>query len=530
MKFPSSPRTWLWLLSANLKKKTNKGALTLLAAFVFFVFSAIGLSLIYLSQIHLRISAFKKQCTLLEYSSENGIKQGFNQFLALVSQVPSPYVLSPEELNHLIENAQKGIILEEFLGLKQPLLFSGDWENLKWESSVNWLLENIIEKEVYFKAIHEVYFNSEGMIDNFELKRKTKLSASLHILGGQIPLSFFPLLIDKKLKPEEKSNFSDQNRIALSSSTQSQLEPKISFSGENLIPDRADAELGKALKMKLFKPQNLSTAELRIILGLDESKEPVPDGIYLIKDNSGLGGIYVHGDVEEMILAIEQEFQVISFQTQQGRWVLKFSPSRGKTFFTSPGETFAYDLIPLGLIVINGKVKSLGGGVVDSSGEVILVKDEEIPSVLSGAQLNIISSDRITVSSHLILQGLKWQDGIPYAKDSDSRLTIFSTGKDFWDNTMNEGGIVVDASSPDEIKLQASLTASGKGFAVEGEGKKVQILGSLQATDYSAGDNSLTLTIDERLQAEDNFPENTPLTTKPVLFISYFKALEWEEF
>ena len=125
---------------------------------------------------------------------------------------------------------------------------------------------------------------------------------------------------------------------------------------------------------------------------------------------------------------------------------------------------------------------------------------------------------------------MKWQDGIPYAKDSDSRLTIFSTGEDFWDNTMNEGGIVVDASSPDEIKLQASLTASGKGFAVEGEGKKVQILGSLQATDYRAGDNFLTLTIDERLQAEDNLPENTPFTAKPVLFISYFKALEWEEF
>ncbi|NIM90590.1 MAG: hypothetical protein GTO17_06540 [Candidatus Aminicenantes bacterium] len=530
MKFLSSLRTWLWLLSANLRKKTNKGALTLLAAFVFFVFTAIGLSLIYLSQLHLRISAFKKHCTLLEYSSENGIKQGFSQFLALVSQVPSPYVLSPEELNHLRENAQKGTILEEFLGLKQPLSISGDWENLKWESHTNWLLKNIIEKEVYFKAIHEVFFSSEGMIDNFELKRKTRLSASLHIIGGQIPLSFFPFLIDKKLKPEEKSNFSDKKRIAFSSPSQSQLGPKISFSGENLIPDRADAALAKALRMKLFKPQNLSTADLRIILGLEESEEPVPEGVYLIKDNSGLGGIYVQGNVEEMILAIEEEFQVISFQTQPGTWILKFSPSRGKTFFTSPSETFAYDLIPLGLIIINGKVKSLGGGVVDSSGEIILVKDEEVPSVLQGAQLSIISSDRITVSSHLILQGVKWQDGIPYAKDSDSRLAIFSTGKDFWDDTMNEGGIVVKASSPDKIQLQASLTAAGKGFVVEGEGKKVQILGSLQATDYSGGNNSLTLTLDERLQPENHFLENAPLTSKPVLFISYFKALEWEEF
>jgi len=530
MKYPSSPKTWLWLLFANLKKRTPKGVMTLIAAFVFFVFSAIGLSLIYLSQIHLRISAFQKKCTLLEYSSENGIKQGFNHFLSLVSQAPSPYVLSPEELNHLRENAQKGIILEEFLGLKQPILISGNWENLSWESRVIWLSEKIIEKEVYFKTIYDVFFASEGMINSFELKRKTRLSARLHILGGQIPLSFLPFLIDKKLKPEEKFNFSDKNKISLSSSIQSQLEPKISFSEEHLIPDRADVELGKALKMKLFSPQNLSTAELRGILGLDESEEPVPDGVYLIKDNSGLGGIYVQGDVEAMILAIEQKFQVISFHTQQGKWVLKFSPSKGKTFFTSPVETIFYDLIPLGIIIINGKVKSLGGGVVSSSGEVILAKDEEVPSVLRGAQLTIISSDKITLSSHLILQGVKWQDGIPYVKDSDSRLTIFSTGKDFWDNTMNEGGIAVEKSSPGEIKLQGSLIASGKGFAVEGEGKKVQILGSLQATDYSAGDNSLSMTLDERPQVEDNFLENIPLTTKPVLFISYFKALEWEEF
>jgi len=530
MKFLCFPRTRLWLRSAKAKKKSHKGSLTLLAAFVFFVFSGIGLGLIHLSQIHLRISGFKKQCTLLEYSSENGIKQGFNRFLALVAQVSSPGVISPEELNHLRENAPKGIILEKFMGLKQPLLISGDWENLKWETSMSWFLENIIDKEVYFKAIHGVSFDSEGMIDNFELKRKTRLSSSLHILGGQIPLSFFPFLIDKKLKPKEKSNFSDENRITLSSSAQSHLDPKISFSGENLIPDRADVEMSKALKIKLFKPQNLSRAELRVILGLDASKEPVPDGVYLIKDNSGLGGIYVQGDVEEMVLAIEQEFQVISFQTQQGTWILKFSPSKGKTFFTSPGETLAYDLLPLGLVIINGKVKSLGGGVVDLSGEVILVKDEEVPSILRGARLTIISSDRITVSSHLILQGVKWQEGIPYVKDPDSQLAIYSTGKDFWDDTETEGGITIDNNSSEEIKLQAFLTASGKGFAIKGKGKKVQILGSLQATDYSAADNSLTLTMDERVQVEDNFPENTPLTTKPVLFISYFKALEWEEF
>jgi len=505
--------------------------MTLITAFIFFVFSAIGLSLLYLSQIHLRISGFKKQSILLEYASENGIKQGFNHFLALLAQAPSPFVLSPDELIQLREDVSSGSkILEKALDLKEPLSISGNWKQLCWESSINWLLDRITEKDSYFKAIFKVSFDAEGMINDFNQKRKTKLTASLHIFGGQIPLPLFPFLLNKKLKPEEKFNFSDKNKISTSSSEQSQFQPKISFSEEELIPGRADTELGKALKMKLFHPQNLSFAELRAILGLDESEEPVPDGVYLIKDNSGLGGIYVQGDVDEMIMAIQQEYQIISFQIQQGRWVLKFSPSKGKTFFTSPEEAVSYDLLPLGIIVINGQVKSMGGGVVNSSGEVIMVKDEEVPSVLRGVQLTIISSDKITLSSHLILQGVKWQKGVPYVKDSDSRLTIFSTGKDFWDNTTREGGIAVDESSPDEIQIHASLTASGKGFAIEGEGKKAQILGSLQATDYKAGNNSLNMIFDDRLQEKNNFPENTPLSTKPVLFISYFKALEWEEF
>jgi len=125
---------------------------------------------------------------------------------------------------------------------------------------------------------------------------------------------------------------------------------------------------------------------------------------------------------------------------------------------------------------------------------------------------------------------VKLLDGVPYAKDSDSRLTIFSTGKNHWDNTTNEGGITIDKSSPKEIKVQASLVASGKGFAIEGEGKKVQILGSLQATDYAANDSSLDVIFDDRLREENNFPQNAPFTTKPILFISFFKALEWEEF
>ncbi|MBA7667549.1 hypothetical protein ES703_75643 [subsurface metagenome] len=167
---------------------------------------------------------------------------------------------------------------------------------------------------------------------------------------------------------------------------------------------------------------------------------------------------------------------------------------------------------------------------MDPSGQVILVTEEEIPSILKGANLTIISSDKITLSSHLIHQGVKWIDKVPYVKDSNSQLIIFATGKDFLENTEREGKIIIDKDSPQEIKIQASLTAADKGFSVEGKGKTVHILGSLHASDYLSNENKLTFTFDERLLEESDLVQNAPKTAKPVLCLSFFKPMEWKEF
>jgi hypothetical protein len=181
------------------------------------------------------------------------------------------------------------------------------------------------------------------------------------------------------------------------------------------------------------------------------------------------------------------------------------------------------------MIVANGKIISLGGGVVDSSGNITLVKEEEIPSILKGVNLTIISSDQITVSSHLIHQGVKWQDGVPYIKDSNSQLIIFSTGKDFWEDASREGKIVIDEDAPQEIKIQASLTAGG-GFSIEGEKKIVHLLGSLQASNYTSNNNALKIAVDEKLGEGDNFPLNSPATPSPILLVSSLKVKGWKEY
>lgn len=520
-----------WPRFIKKQKKTRRGTMILISVFVFFIFSTLGLSMLYLTQVYLKLSAYKKNSLILDYASENGIKQGFDKLTDLLSLVSSPSVLSPEKTFELREDARnKGIkIIEEFFGSEFPLTLSESWKRLAWESSTSFYLEKIIEKDEYFQTSYRVVISSEGKIENFRQTKKTTLEAALGILTGHIPLPSIPMLIDKKLSSEEKENFLENNKIEILPSEKNRIPSQVSFSGEELLPTEANSQISKALKTKIFYPQNLSTPQLREALGLEVIDEPVPDGVYLIKDDLGLGGIYVQGDLNEMVLAIEEDFQVISFLADAGLWVLKFSSTKGKTVFASQTETLTYELVPLGIIIVNGEIRSLGGGIVNLTGGVVMVREEEIPCILRGVNLTIISSDKITLSSHLIHQGVNWQKGVPYVKDSNSQLNIFATGKDFLEDSDREGQIVIDEDSPEEIKIQASLTASKNGFSIEGERKTVHILGSLHFKDYASNNNNLTIKFDERSLEEGNLFQDAPKTAKPVLYISFFKTLEWKE-
>jgi hypothetical protein len=514
------------------KKKTRKGAMTLVSVFLFFVFSTLGLSMLYFSQIYLKLSAYKKNSTLLDYASENGIKLGFDHLLNLLSQKVSPSLLSLEEPNELRKDTinEGSEIVEKLLGSHLPFQNSQAWENLEWKSITNFYFEKIEEKEDYFYALYKAEISSEGKIKNFKEARESSLEAGLGVLAGNLPLPYIPLLVDKKLDPDQKNDFAENNKIDFFPSEKNLTPPQISFAEGDLIPKDADSQVQKALKIKFFSPQNISNRRLRAILGLEETNEPIPEAVYLIKDDLGLGGIYVQGDLEEMVTAIEENFQVVSFLTKEGCWLLKYSPQKSKTIFSTPEEVIYYDLIPLGIIIVNGKINSLGGGLMDPSGQAILVTEEEIPSILNGVNLTIISSDKITLSSHLIHQGVKWIDKVPYVKDRNSQLNIFVTGKDFQGNAEREGKIIIDKDSPQEIKIQASLTAADKGFSVEGKGKTVHIMGSLHASDYTSNGNKLNFTFDERLLEESDFVQNAPKTAKPVICFSFFKPLEWKEF
>ena len=500
--------------------------------FVLLAFTTLAIGMVVLSQVYLKVAGLRKNGCQLEYASENGIKSGFHHLREAIRGVSGPLVITDLRSLDLMNSVRNGEvrILEENLGLRFPVLIKEAAGDASWQSQTDCQLESMVEGDRYVAAQFRLPIQSEGTIGLLPVRRKSALDVRLGVAAGHLPLLLIPLLIDKGVDVTQKETFTADHGIVLKTSPHNLVAGTLSFSGEPLIPRDATPLLEKGLKTKLFRPQDLSNAKLRFALGLGNADTPVPDGVYLVQDSLGLGGIYVVGDVEEMALAVEGTYQVISFQLAAGTWTLRFSPSEGKTQFLSPGGATAFDLLPLGIIMASGKIKSLGGGSPDASGKAVLIRDREIPSLLQGVELTIVASDKIDISSHLITQGLRWRNGIPYVKEEQTQLIIYSAGQEFQDEVSLEGGIAVADAAPLDIKIQASLTAQGLGFEIAGAGRTVNLLGSLQAVDYLSGGNQLNLY--SYLNPADirNGFSAVPQTARPVVFFPIFETLDWKEY
>jgi hypothetical protein len=499
---------------------------------MYLAFTTLALGLILISQVYLKIGGYEKNSSRLDYGSENGIKEGFHYLAVAIGSAPSPAIITEERYLEFRDETRglSNRLFEETAGIHFPIQIEAQEDMMIWKSRTDCRLEKFAEREDFFLASYSLPVQSEGRLHSLTFRRSTSLEAKAEVLAGRIPLSSLPFLLNKALSPEERGEFLEENGITFLPSSREILPPQVSFADEPIVPESAAPLLEKALDIEIFRPQDMTAAELRSVLGLPESQDPVPEGVYLIRNDLGLAGIYVQGDVQEMVTAVEGSFQVISFRLENGEWVLKYSPSESRTSFSSPQGEEVFDLVPLGLIIIDGEVLSLGGGVVEPGGEVRLATDQEVPSIIPGINLTLVASGKITITSHLVQQGLSWQEGIPYVNSEQSQLVIFSTGRDLWTEAAIEGGIIIAAGAPPDLKVQAELTAGGEGLIVEGKNKTLRILGSIQTAAYSSSGSQLSLTHwAPRLDSEDA-ASLTPHAAQPVLFISRFGASEWKEY
>jgi hypothetical protein len=509
----------------------ERGAVSLAVILLFFVFAGLGLAMLHAAGLHLRINAFRKYSTLLDYASENGLKRGLHEFASRLAASGSLTPLAEESLERLRADPASEFprLLEEALGAPLPRLLSESLDGMSWMSRADCRLEALADRGEYARISAFFRIEASGGLARVAPRRASALEGSLGLLAGRLPLPAIPFYIRKDLTESQKAGLLEEGGLRFPAKAGESLSPAIVSGGEAVIPDDPAPLVAKALNIRLFTPQDLTPGRLREALGLEPSDEPVPDGVYLIRNDLGLGGVFVQGDLEGMVLAIRDGAQIIAFRAEAGEWLLEFSPAESRTLFRGPDGERRFDLVPLPLVIVNGRIDALGGGAVGLDGRVELCFDGRTPSVLNGVDLTIVSSDRVTISSHLVLEGVRWQDGLPYAKDSAAQLMIFAAGRDLLSGEARDGAIAVDADAPSELKLQGSMTAAAGGFVIEGAGKDIQLMGALHAGDYDGGGNTLSVVRDERAAAGE-FPENAPLTVSPHLAFTSLRARTWLEY
>lgn len=530
MRCPSFPRMWPWP-KGDKNAYGARGSVTLIALFLSFMFSVLGLSLVYLLRVSLQVSSSKKRSAALTYAAEVGLKQGWEQVSGLVVGRSFPLLITDDrQAEFLADVLKKGTrALQEALGAGPPFSLRGGWENQTWEAETRFGLDRAREQNHYFQAWYAGQTVSKGMMSDTRATHCSSAESILEIAAGRVPLSIFPLLVGRPEDPEEADHYAERHRVSFSPPDRGTVSSLINFSEPSVLPQDACPALSEALQIKLFKPQDLTHNALRRALRLEESDDPVPDGVYLIRTDLGLGGVFVQGDLDELILAIDQDDQVLCFRAAPGCWVLRVNPQARRTSFITPTETFSFDLIPAGTIVVDGEVHSLGGGRVDEHGDILLSPADEAPCLLREVQLTIVSSKTMTLTAPLIRQGVSWQNGIPYIRNADSKLTLFCTGRDFSTEEPVEGGVVIGPGTPLDMKVEASIVAPGRGFLVEGEGKTVRLAGSIQASAITNPGNALIITVEPEKASDSLMSASIPETAQSVLLVTSLKLRKWRD-
>jgi hypothetical protein len=495
------------------------------------VFSGLCLAMLQASGIHLKVNGYRRFSTLLDCASENGLKRGLGDLSswleaeALLAPVPGERV----EAVRAAPRQEFPRLLDAAFGSAFPRVLEETFDGMTWESRAECGFGSLEDMGGYLRISAALRIESSGGLLEVRPRRRSALEGSIGFLAGRLPLAAVPLYIRGEMTDGEKSAFCGENGISLPHKAGQPAGAGLAAAADGVLPEDAGALAAKTLNIGVFRPGELPPARLREALGLEASTDPVPEGVYLIHNDLGLGGVFVQGDLDEVVLAIRGDAQVAVFRAADLEWRLEWSPSRSRTEFVTPGGTASYDLVPVPLLFVNGAIAALGGGVVGMDGHVEMTFDGETPAVLGGIDLTIVSADRVTIASHLILEGVRWQDGVPYSRDSEAQLVIYATGQDIASGEATAGGIEVGANAPDGLKVQASLTAASGGFRIDGTEKSVEIVGALHADAYAGNGNRLVLYRDDRAAAGE-FPGNAPLTAEPQLAVYSLKVLAWKEY
>ncbi|HUM33671.1 MAG: hypothetical protein WBK32_01735 [Candidatus Saccharicenans sp.] len=508
-----------------LPKHKEAGSAFVVCLLVMAIFISLGLGWLINSQIFLQVEGSRKLNRLTLYAAENGLKTS----LELINeQLQTSYCgqeISEENYESLKARLLSGQTPVTGSAINEII---SSQENTDAFSRMTWAVSTSVESagledfERYVKSTCRLIINSTGRVQGFGGQRTEEVAALLTFYAGHLPLDQLSAAIEEGGLSENKN---EQIKLVSSAPASIENDRPLTLS-QGTIPDDALPLISRGLK--LLKPDGLPNWLLRQVLGLPPGNDPVPDGVYLIRDDLGLGGVFVEGDLSQLLLGLQADWQIIQFQQEDKTWQMKFNPKSQKTSCITPEGRMDDSRLLIPLIMINGRVENLACGRPGPDGFLLPSADEDALSILAGCQLTIVSSSDINITTNLKAQGLEWKQGIPYLRQKASPLIIWSTGKDFQTKEQVDGGINLFSQGNQPLTITGNLVAGGEGLKVNSESGEVQIAGSLAATRVKARDNQLTVFTDLQSQVSSgNTDELHILANKPLLHLSQFKIIEW---
>ncbi|MDD8027396.1 MAG: hypothetical protein PHI34_12890 [Acidobacteriota bacterium] len=499
--------------------------------FLLLLYSCLGLGLVLFSDGFLRFSQARRDALRLESAAEGGVKDSLAKLVSWSADKTSePARLFEEELLALWADGSGGGILaaEKAMGLAFPFLSNSASGNLSWSATAACRLERRREEDPYVRSDYLVAIDARGRLTGWPPESSAGLDLALSVMAGRLPLSCFPFLLAGAEANEAAASLLEDGRLTLAPNRRGNLAPRGLVSPRSLVTADASPLLAKAMKVRSLDPGGISLAILRQALGLPAVDEPVPDGVYLIRNDSGPGGIFVQGDLDSLLLGIDGGRQVVGFVNAAGAWRLSFTPGLGPLDFQTPEGLVQDAQPPLGIILVNGAIGSLSAAVVDSTGNLEAASSSGLPCLRDGQSLTIVSTDELVIDSDLLHEGVSWAGSVPYLKDKQSQLVVYAAGRDVLDGSETRGDIKIGSNAPVDVRIQASLTAAGS-FSVEGAAKSVLVSGGVQTAFLHPGASRLTIHPDERIADGWLAPAPAPSAAEPVLLLLGFSPRAWRE-
>ncbi len=506
-------------------KNHDSGSALVVCLLVMAIFTSLGLGWLISSQIFLQVEGSRKLNRLTLYAAENGLKTSLELINEHLQESWSGQEIDEETFQQLRDRLLSGETPLTVSDLDEMIEEESydDFSQMTWQVFASIENAGVEDFEQYLRSTCRLTVDSTGRVLGFAGQRSEEVVALLTFYTGHLPLDQLSAAI-------EEGGISEKNKeqMKLVSSEGASIGGDLPLSlSKGTIPDDALPLISRGLK--LLKPDGLPNWLLRQALGLPSGPDPVPDGVYLIRNDLGPGGIFVEGDLDELLLGIQAEWQIVQFKQEEKIWQVKFSPATQKTTFISPDGPENFDWLLIPLVMINGRVDNLACGQPGSDGLLSTSAEEDTVSILTGCQLAIVSSSEINITTNLKAQGLDWKEGVPYLRQKDSPLIIWSTGKDFQTEELVDGGINIFSRENSPLTIAGNLVAGGEGLNVNNPEKgTVQIAGGLVATRLETGKNELRIFTGLQDQSGHDQPDAFHiLSNKALVHLSEFKIVEW---